>query len=163
MFECFGNIVQIWENSLVNYVYVMVIVALLTSTARSADETALVKKEATGKSVKLQEMTSLSSMQFYTYFALVRNMLEGTWDDNLFQQFALYDGMNLQMMQRHEEKLERDKKWEPFLKMKNALHKKVYEELKPLIRNKRENQNLSATDTEKLKALDRLILETLIK
>ena len=150
-------------NSLVNFVYVMVIVALLTSTARSADETALVKKEATGRTVELQEMTSLSSMQFYTYFALVRNMLEGTWDDDLCQQFSLYDGMNLRMMQRYEERLEGDKKWGPFLRMKNALHKKVHDDLEPLIRKKRANQKLSAADTEKLKALDKLILAKLIQ
>ena len=113
--------------------------------------------------VELQRMTALSSMQFYTYFALVRNMLEATWDDDLFKQFSLYDGMNLQMMQRLEEKLQGDKKWGQFLRIKNALHQKVHDDLEPLILKKRENQNLSANDTEKLKALDKLILEKLIK
>ena len=133
------------------------------ATAQPLEETTSVKKEATERTVEVQKITSLSSMQFYTHFALVRNMLKGEWDDKLFEQFSFYDGMNLQMMQRYEKELKGDRKWGPFLKMKNSLHRKVYDDLEPLIRKKRENQNLTAADLEELEALDKLILEKLIK
>jgi hypothetical protein len=133
------------------------------AAAEPADETTSVNKEATGRTVELQKITALSSMQFYTHFALVRIMLTGEWDDKLFEQFSFYDGMNLQMMQGYEEELKGDKKWGPFLKMKNLLHKRVYDDLKPLVRKKRNREELAAADLEKLKALDKLILEKLIK
>jgi hypothetical protein len=133
------------------------------AAAQPADETTSVKKEATERTVELQKITALSSMQFYTHFALVRNMLKGEWDDKLFAQFSSYDGMNLQMMQRYEEELKGDRTWGPFLKMKNSLHRKVYDDLEPLIRKKRMNQNLTAADLKELEALDKLILEKLIK
>ena len=128
---------------------------LLCRSARSDD--------ATARTVELQKITMLSSMQCYTQFALVRNMLKGEWDEKLFEQFSLYDGMNLQMMQSYEEKLKKDKKWGPFLEMKNSLHKRVYDDLGPLIRKKRKNEELTATDLETLETLDKLIFDKLIK
>lgn len=90
-------------------------------------------------------------------------MLEGGWDEDLFEQFSIYDGMNLQMTRRYEEKLREDKTWGPFLEMKNSLHTRVYEDLKPLIRKKRKNEKLTVADLESLKALNKLIVEKLIK
>jgi hypothetical protein len=58
-------------KSLVNYVLVVVIATLPNSTAWSANEATLLKKETVARTVELQEITALSSMQFYTYFALV--------------------------------------------------------------------------------------------
>ena len=133
------------------------------ATAQPLEETTSVKKEATERTVELQKITALSSMQLYTQFALVRNMLTGEWDEKLFKQFSYYDGINLQMMQHYEEEFKGDKKWGPFLKMKNSLHKNIYDDLEPLIRKKRKNERLTAADLEKLQGLDNLILQKLIK
>lgn len=47
--------------------------------------------------------------------------------------------------------------------MKNTLHQQVYEDLKPLIRKKRKGEKLTAADIEKLKDLDELIFNKIIK
>lgn len=111
----------------------------------------------------LQRITTLSSMQFYTHFALIQKMLTQQWDEETFKKFSLYDGMNLKMMQVYEKQLKEHKTWGPFLKMKNALHREVYDDLKPLIRKKRMGEELTAADVEKLMEVDKLIFEKTIK
>jgi len=113
--------------------------------------------------IELQKLTTLSSMQFYTHFALIQKMLMGKWDEDTFKKFSLYDGINLKMMQAYEKQLKEDAKWGPFLKMKNTLHQQVYEDLKPLIRKKRKGEKLTAADIENLKDLDELIFNKIIK
>ena len=90
-------------------------------------------------------------------------MLKEKWDEETFQRFSWYDGVNLQMMQSYEKRLKEDKKWVPFLRMKNALHQQVYDDLMPLVRRKRTGEKLTAADVQKLKALDKLIFDKLIK
>ena len=111
----------------------------------------------------LQRITALSSMQFYTYFALVQKMLTHQWDEETFRKFSLYDRMNLKMMQDYENQLKEHKVWGPFFKMKNALHQKINRELQPLINKKRKSEKLTAADKEKLIELDKLIFEKMIK
>ena len=113
--------------------------------------------------IELQRLTTLSSMQFYTNFALIQKMLMGKWDEETLKKFSLYDGINLKMMQAYEKQLKENAKWGPFLKMKNTLHQQVYEDLKPLIRKKRKGEKLTAADIEKLKDLDELIFNKIIK
>jgi hypothetical protein len=115
------------------------------------------------RTIELQKITTLSSMQFYTHFALIRKMLRKEWDEETFQRFSWYDGVNLKMMQGYEKQLKENTKWGPFLKMKNALHQQVYDDLKPLIRKKRMGEQLTAADVEKLVDLDKLIFDKLIK
>ena len=90
-------------------------------------------------------------------------MLKEEWDEETFRSFSWYDGVNLSMMQGYEKKLKEDNKWGPFLKMKNALHQQVYDDLKPLIRKKRMGEELTAADVEKLVDLDKLIFDKVIK
>lgn len=115
------------------------------------------------RTIELQRITALSSSQFYTHFALIRIMLNGEWDDETFQKFSWYDGVNLNMMRGYEKKLKDNKKWGPFLKMKNALHQQVYDDLMPLIRKKRRGEELTDADDEKLEDLDKQIFDRLIK
>ena len=133
------------------------------AAAQPREDTIPGKEAGTERTVYLQEITTLSSMQVYTQFALIRNMLLGEWDEKIFQQFSLYDGVNLQMMRRYEKQLEGDKKWGLFLKMKNAQHQQVNDDLELLIRKKRKGEELTTTDVEKLANLDQLILDKLIK
>ena len=119
--------------------------------------------EAPPSTKVLAELTALSSSQFYTQFALTRAMLEGTWDQKVFDQFSYYDGVNLQMMKRYGEKLKDDKKWGPFLDMKNSLHLEVYKKLQPLIEKKRNGGSLTDADRKLLEDLDKRIFEKLIK
>ena len=115
------------------------------------------------RTIELQKITTLSSMQFYTHYALIRTMLKEEWDEETFRRFSWYDGVNLKMMQGYEKQLKENKKWGPFLKMKNALHQRVYDEREPLIRKKRLGEELTAADVEKLVDLDKLIFDKLIK
>ena len=111
----------------------------------------------------LQDLTALSSQQFYTQFALIRTMLEGAWDQKVFEQFSLYDGFNLQIMKRYGEKLKDDKKWGPCFEIKNSLHLEIYQKLKPLIEKKRGGEKLTDADRKLLERLDKRIFEKLIK
>lgn len=111
----------------------------------------------------IQEISTLSSSQFYTHFALIRTMLEGEWNQKVFEKFSYYDGMNLQMMKRYAEQLGDDKKWGPFFEMKNALHLEVYEKLQPLIERKRGGEDLTDTERKLLDDLDNRIFEKLMK
>ncbi|MEL0097714.1 MAG: hypothetical protein VW875_17890 [Planctomycetaceae bacterium] len=115
------------------------------------------------RTMELQRLTTLSSMQFYTHFALLRKMLNEEWDEETFRRFSWYDGVNLRMMQGYEKQLKDNKKWGPFLRTKNALRQQVYDDLKPLIRKKRMGEELTAADVEKLVDLDKLIFEKLVK
>jgi hypothetical protein len=115
------------------------------------------------RTIELQRITALSSSQFYTHFALIRIMLNGEWDDETFQKCSWYDGVNLNMMRGYEKRLKDNKKWGPFLKMKNALHQQVYDDLMPMIRKKRMSEELTAADVEKLNELDKMIFDKLIK
>ena len=111
----------------------------------------------------LQEISTLSSSQFYTHFALIRTMLEGEWNQKVFEKFSYYDGVNLQMMRRYAEELKDDEKWGPFFEMKNALHLEVYEKLQPLIEKKRGDEDLTGADGKLLEDLDERIFEKLMK
>ena len=149
---------------------------LLTAVAVANDEPAETAKHLSNSlppnatvdgsvetNVDLQRITTLSSMQFYTHFALIQKMLTQQWDEETFKKFSLYDAMNLKMMQSYENQLKEHKVWGPFLKMKNALHQQVYDDLKPLIRKKRMSAKLTAIDVEKLVELDKVIFDKLIK
>ena len=115
------------------------------------------------RTIELQRITTLSSMQFYTHFALIRKMLKEEWNEEAFRRFSWYDGVNLNMMRGYEKQLKENKKWGPFFKMKNGLHQQVYDDLEPLILKKRMGEELTATDLEKLVDLDKLIFDKLIK
>ena len=92
-----------------------------------------------------------------------KDLLNEQWDEETFQNFSWYDGVNLRMMQGYEKQLKDNKKWGPFLRTKNALRQQVYDDLKPLIRKKRMGEELTAADVEKLVDLDKLIFEKLVK
>ena len=155
-----GKALKRWSFS----VWMILVVALPgTAATQPTEETISAKKEATERTVELQAITTLSSMQLYTQFALVRNMLQGDWDEEVFKQFSFYDGINLQMMRRYEKKLRGDTKWGPAFKVKNSIHEQVYDDLEPLIRKRRKNQKLTAADLVKLKDLNKLIFEKLIQ
>lgn len=111
----------------------------------------------------IQEISTLSSSQFYTHFALIRTMLEGKWNQKVFEKYSFYDGVNLQMMKRYGEELKDDKKWGPFFDMRNALHLEVYEKLQPLIKKKRGDKDLTDADQKLLDDLDNRIFEKLMK
>lgn len=111
-----------------------------TTVDRPAQEDA-----AQQRTIELQKITTLSSMQLYTHFALIRKMLKEEWDEETFRKFSWYDGVNLEMMQGYEKELKENKKWGPFLRMKNALHQQVYDDLKPFIRKKRLGEELTDT------------------
>lgn len=66
-------------------------------------------------------------------------------DELLFMRFSLYDGMHLSLIKCDDTKLNHDNRG-PFLKMKNLLHERVLVDLEPLIRKKRKNEELAATD-----------------
>ena len=108
------------------------------------------------RTMELQRLTTLSSMQFYTHFALLRKMLNEEWDEETFRRFSWYDGVNLRMMQGYEKQLKDNKKRAPFRKMKNTLHPQVYDDLKPLIRKRRMGQQLTAAEEEKLVGIETL-------
>lgn len=111
----------------------------------------------------IQEISTLSSSQFYTNYALIRTMLEGEWNQKVFEKFSFYDGINLQMMKRYGEELKDDKTWGPFFETKNALHLEVYEKLQPLIEKKRGGEDLTRADRKLLDELDNQIFEKLMK
>ena len=131
---------------------------MLTSFCGSA-----LSEEAPPSPQVLQEISTLSSSQFYTNFALIRTMLEGDWDQKVFEQFSYYDGFNLQLTKRYGEKLKDDKKWGPFFEMKNSLHMETYKQLKPLIEKKGKGAQLGKADGKLLEEIDKRIFEKLIK
>lgn len=155
---------------------ILMALVLLTAVAVANDEPADAAKHRSNslppnttvdgpaeKDVDLQRITALSSMQFYTHFALIQKMLTQRWDEETFRKFSLYDRMNLKMMQGYENQFKEHKVWGPFLKMKNALHQQIYRDLEPLINKKRMGEKLTAADEEKLIELDKLIFEKTIK
>lgn len=131
--------------------------------SRNSAEKPAQEAAAQQTTIELQKLTTLSSMQFYTHFALIQKMLMGKWDEETFRKFSLYDGINLKMMQAYEKQLKENVKWGPFLKKKNTLHQQVYKDLMPLIRKKRMGEKLAAADIEKLEDLDELIFNKIIK
>jgi len=141
-----------------NYIHAGMLCLVLASSSGKA-----LGQEAPPSTKVLQELATLSSSQFYTQFALTRVMLEGEWNQKVFEQFSWYDGVNLRMMKRYGETLKDDKKWGPFLEMKNALHSETYEKLKPLIEKKRDGGKLTDADRKRLEELDKRIFEKLIK
>ncbi|MGB0580690.1 MAG: hypothetical protein ACPGVU_13385 [Limisphaerales bacterium] len=111
----------------------------------------------------IQEISTLSSSQFYTNFALLRTMLEGEWNQKVCDQFSYYDGVNLQLVKRYREKLKDDRIWGPFFRKKYSVHVETYESLKPLIAKRRGGMALTDADRTLLKKLDQRIYEELIK
>lgn len=111
----------------------------------------------------IQEIATLASSQFYTHFALTRIMLEGEWNQKVFEKFSYCDGMTLVMMKRYGDKLKDDKKWGPFFKMRNTLHFDIFEKLQPLIEKKRGGEDLTDADRKLLERFDNRIFEKLMK
>lgn len=135
----------------------LLIFVLIVTSGLSADDS--MKK---GSGVRLQEITAISTAQFYTNFALIRTMLEGTWNEKTFEQFSNYDGMNLNLMIEYQKEWKEDKIRGPFLEKKIKVHQSVYEKLFPLIEKKRSKRILETKDFETLDTLDKLIFKGLI-
>ena len=58
-------------------------------------------EEAPPPTQVLQEISTLSSSQFYTNFTLISIMLKGHWDQKVFEQFSYYDCVSLQVTNRY--------------------------------------------------------------
>ena len=64
----------------------------------------------------VEDVVTLSSVQFATHFELMKQMLEGDWDEKVYQQFSCYDGLVYEVLKKYTNTYQDDAVWGPFLK-----------------------------------------------
>ena len=64
----------------------------------------------------VEDVVTLSSVQFATHFELMKQMLEGDWDEKVYQQFSCYDGLVYEVLKKYTNAYQDDAVWGPFLK-----------------------------------------------
>ena len=90
-------------------------------------------------------------------------MLEGEWDEKVYQQFSYYDGLVYEVMKKYETTHQDDAVWGPFLKKRIEVHLHVLKEMQPLIKKRQAGERLSNEEQVWLESAGKEIWEKLLK
>lgn len=111
----------------------------------------------------VEDVVILSSVQFATHFELMKKMLEGEWDEKVYQQFSYYDGLVYEVIKKYENTYQDDVVWGPFLKKRVDVHMQVFKEMKPLIKKRQAGGRLSDEEQAWLESTGKEIWEKILK
>ena len=111
----------------------------------------------------VEDVVTLSSVQFATHFELVKQMLEGEWDEKVYQQFSYYDGLVYEVTKKYENTYQDDAVWGPFLKKQIEVRLHVLKEMQPLIKKRQAGERLSDEEQVWLESVGKEIWEKLLK
>ncbi len=111
----------------------------------------------------VEDAVILSSVQFATHCELMKKMLEGEWDEKVYQQFSYYDGLVYEVIKKYENTYQDDAVWGAFLKKRVDVHMHVFKEMKPLIKKRQAGVQLSNEEQVWLESAGQKIWDELLK
>ena len=111
----------------------------------------------------VEDVVTLSSVQFATHFEFMKQMLEGEWDEKVYQQFSYYDGLVYEVMKKYETTHQDDAVWGPFLKKRIEVRLHVLKEMQPLIKKRQAGERRSNEEQVWLESAGKEIWEKLLK
>ena len=111
----------------------------------------------------VEDVVTLSSIQFATHFELMKKMLEGEWDEKVYQQFSYYDGLVYEVIKKYETTHQVDAVWGPALKKRLDVHTQIFKEMQPLIKKRQDGERLSNKEQLWLESAGQKIWEELVR
>ena len=111
----------------------------------------------------VEDVVILSSVQFATHFELMKKMLEGEWDEKVYQQFSYYDGLVYEVIKKYETTHQGDAVWVPALKKRLDVHTQILKEIQPLIKKRQDGERLSNKEQLWLQSAGQKIWEELVR
>lgn len=111
----------------------------------------------------VEDVVTLSSVQFATHFQLMKKMLGGEWDEKVYQQFSYYDGLVYEVIKKYETAHQGDAVWGAALKKRLDVHTQIFREMQPLIKKRQDSERLSNKEQLWLELAGRKIWEKLLK
>jgi len=111
----------------------------------------------------VEDVVILSSVQFATHFELMKKMLEGEWDEKVYQQFSYYDGLVYEVIKKYETTQQGDAVWGPGLKKRLDVHVQIFKEMQPLIKKRQAGEQLSNEEQVWLESAGQKIWDELLK
>ena len=111
----------------------------------------------------VEDVVTLSSIQFATHFELMKKMLEGEWDEKVYQQFSYYDGLVYEVIKKYENTHQDDAVWGPFLNNRIEFHARLLQDIQPLIAKRQAGEQLSNEEHVWLESTGKKIWEKLLK
>ena len=111
----------------------------------------------------VEDVVTLSSIQFATHFELMKKILEGEWDEKVYQEVSCYDGLVYEVIKKYENTYQEDAVWGPFLTKRVDVHTQFFKEMKQLIRKRQAGERLSNEDQFWLESGGQKIWEELLK
>ena len=111
----------------------------------------------------VEDVVTLSSIQFATHFELMKKMLEGEWDEKVYQQFSYYDGLVYEVIKKYETTHQGDAVWGAALKKLLDVHTQIFKEMQPLIKKRQDGERLSNKEQLWLESAGQKIWEELVR
>ena len=122
-----------------------------------------IASEPTKGDQPVEDVLMLSSAHFATHFELMKKMLEGEWDEKVYQQFSYYDGLVYEVIKKYENTYQDDAVWGPFLKKRVDVHTQIFKEMQPLIKKRQDGERLSNKEQLWLESAGQKIWEELVR
>ena len=90
-------------------------------------------------------------------------MLEGEWDEKVYQQFSYYDGLVYEVIKKYENTYLDDTVCGPFLKKRVDVHTQILKEMQPLIKKRQDGERLLNKEQLWLESAGQKIWEELVR
>ena len=111
----------------------------------------------------VEDVVTLSSVQFATHFELMKQMLESDWDEKVYQQFSYYDGLGYEVLKKYKNTYQDDTVWGPFLNNRIEFHAQLLQDIQPLIAKRQAGEQLSNEEHVWLESIGKKIWKKLLK
>lgn len=111
----------------------------------------------------VEDVVTLSSVQFATHFELMKQMLESDWDEKVYQQFSYYDGLGYEVLKKYKNTYQDDTVWGPFLNNRIEFHAQLLQDIQPLIAKRQAGEQLSNEEHVWLESTGKKIWKKLLK
>jgi len=119
--------------------------------------------QSTKEDQPVEDVVTLSSVQFATHFELMKQMLESDWDEKVYQQFSYYDGLGYEVLKKYKHAYQDDAVWGPFLNKRIEFHAQLLQDIQPLIAKRQAGEQLSNEEHVWLESTGKKIWEKLLK
>ena len=145
-----------WISNSLKKVFTSVLCGLIGSSIAMA-------AQPTRGDQPVEDVVTLSSVQFATHFEVMKQMLESDWDEKVYQQFSYYDGLGYEVLKKYKNTYQDDAVWGPFLNNRIEFHAQLLQDIQPLIAKRQAGEQLSNEEHVWLESTGKKIWEKLLK
>jgi hypothetical protein len=115
-----------WISNSLKKVFTSVLCGLIGSSIAMA-------AQPTRGDQPVEDVVTLSSVQFVTHFEVMKQMLESDWDEKVYQQFSYYDGLGYEVLKKYKNTYQDDSVWGQFLTERIEFHAQLLQDIQPRI------------------------------